>query len=381
MMKNMKKAIVPAFLLLIVIGAALILILKNNQLPAGATESPKPINEAEAYLLSLNRDNGAAGYDLRDKNFSKVPLEVLADVNFDSLTLWPDSSKLPQGFSPEGWLQSAKTHGSGLDRLHEAGITGKGVSIAVFDKPINERHMEFSGRLVYILTDNPGDFEKLHFHGISCASIIGGNSCGVAPEVTLYYFACPDNGQNFQNYCRAMDKLIEFNQTLPEDQKIRLVSISDGLYPESAIWPEWNIALEKAKKEGIDVNYSNGLEKWKLAYGGCPPYADREDPDSYIPDSLIRKGRIPKNITFIPSCFRTTAANEGNEVYRYWASGGFSWAIAYVSGLSALAYQVNPEITYDEIVALLCSTPIQSKESYDLVDPEAFIEAVRQYKP
>ncbi|MBP7175128.1 MAG: peptidase [Thermoclostridium sp.] len=376
-----KKVLFPVLIVLsVLIIAVIIFCLLIRNLNGSSDKMPTGRNEAETYLLSLDTFNGAAGLDLSTRDFSDVSLEVLAQVLYDSKTLWPDASKLPKGFSPEVWLTTAKAHGAGLDNLHQAGITGKGISIAIFDKPINENHKEFSDRLVYIKTDCVGRFDVLHFHGISCASVIAGSTCGVAPEVNLFYFAVPDSTENFSNYCKAMDELIEFNRMLPQDQKIRLVSISDGLTEEGSQWEKWQTALNKAEQEGIAVNYSNELIKWDIAYGGCPPYNDINNPKNFIPEHYVKGMRIPKNLTFTPSSYRTTAANEGDDAYRYWPEGGFSWSIAYVSGLSALAYQVNPDITYEEIVDLLCETKLSDKDSFGLINPEAFIEAVKVHK-
>lgn len=80
---------------------------------------------------------------------------------------------------------------------------------------------------------------------------------------------------------------------------------------------------------------------------------------------------------FIPSNFRTTAKNDRDDAYIYWSGGGFSWAIAYASGLSALAYQVNPKINYDEILELLVDTKTVNKNGTSIINPKKFIEAVK----
>lgn len=377
-----KRARITAIVIIIILlcaGASMIYLSAKQQPDMNQSIATDTKSEIELVFGRLDPIRGLSGMDIRGKNLSKLSIDELAGLSFDTNTIWPDKSVLPGSFSPEDWLNASKDPGLGLSDLHSGGITGKGVSIAVFDKPINSSHMEFSDRLFYKTTDIPGDFETLHFHGISCASIIGGNTCGVAPEVKIYYFAVPDNGRNFTNYCTAMDELIALNKTLPANDKIRLVSISDGLYEDGIQWDKWSVALEKAKAEGIEVNYSNSLGNKKFAWGGCPPYKDKNNPDNYVNNKNFAKG-LSLSFALIPADYRTTAENEGNNAYSYWGESGFSWAIAYTTGLSALAYQVNPDITYDEILKLLYETKTINENGIGVINPESFIEAVGKVK-
>jgi serine protease AprX len=350
----------------------------TTQASEDATDEEKLAGEREAVFGNIDENKGVSGMDLKDKDLSKASFEMLSGVNFDSNTVWPGKANLPASFSPAKWLDACKDPGLGMEELHKQGITGKGVSVAVFDKPIKSTHAEYGKRLVYTPVGILGDF---HFHGQACASVIAGKTCGVAPKAKLYYFAVPDNGENFDNYCKAMDELIALNKTLPKNGKIRLVSISDGLIEEGTRWENWNAALSKAKAAGIAVNYSNSLGSGnRFAEGGCPPYKDKSDPDNYVCRYKEAKNRPGGPAVIIPGDYRTTAENESNDTYRYYYQGGFSWTIAYVSGLSALAYQVDSQITYDEILNLLYDTATINANGYAVANPAGFIEAVKNKK-
>ncbi len=369
----------PGFMLLVLVLAFLTatLTIAGGYLDDWEGQPPSGAEKLAALLPGLDETNGVSGLDLRALDLAAVPLDVLANTCYDTRTLWPEATALPDGFTPQSWLEDAKSGGAALDALHRAGITGEGVSIAIIDKPMLAGHDEFAGSMTYRETDMPGDFRRLHFHGISCASLIAGRSCGVAPGASLYYFAVPDNGQNAANYCRAMDELIAFNRTLPDGKKIRLASISDAIGEDA--WERWRKVLEQANREGIAVNYSNGLDaQWQIAYGGCPPNGDSGNADDYVPEMLAKGARIPKSITLIPSGYRTTAANEGDTVYRFWPTGGFSWAIAYMSGLCALAWQIDPDIAYDDIIDRLCETKAYNRYGYGFIDPEAFFNSIEK---
>jgi hypothetical protein len=342
--------------------------------------SPRPVpaaNQAEAALLGYDRFNGVCGLDLSAMDLSKVSINVLSEIVFNTETLWPPRERMPEGFDPQAFLESRAYQPFGMDALRSRGVTGAGVAVAVIDKPIDGDHPEFSGRMRYIEVAGAATPNGRHFHGISCASIIGGRTCGLAPEACLYYFAVPDNGRNQENYLAAMDMLLELNRSLPDGGKIRIVSISDTIMHSPATG-KLRLAIDAAEKEGIDVNYADYLNKRTIAFGGLEPSKDRDDPDSYVLSRMLRRTGSLTSALYLPSDRRATADNSGG--YRYWPMGGFSWAIAYVTGLSALAYQVDPEIRLPEIVELLFETKRVNDAGLGVVDPQRFIEAVRRQK-
>jgi hypothetical protein len=251
------------------------------------------------------------------------------------------------------------------------------VAVAVIDKPIEGGHPEFAGRMSYIEVAGAATPNGRHFHGISCASIIGGKTCGVAPGTSLYYFAVPDNGRNQENYLAAMNMLLDLNRSLPAGGKIRIVSISDTIMHSPATG-KLRLAIEAAESEGMDVNYADFLNRRTIVFGGPEPSKDRDDPDSYVLSRMLERTGSLSSALYLPSDRRTTADNSGG--YRYWPMGGFSWSIAYVSGLSALAYQVDPGIRLPRIVELLFETKRANGAGLGVVDPQRFIEAVRRQK-
>jgi hypothetical protein len=64
----------------------------------------------------------------------------------------------------------------------------------------------------------------------------------------------------------------------------------------------------------------------------------------------------------IPCDYRTMASNEGSEEYMYNGKGGMSWAVPFLSGLFALAFQVNPNLAKEEIADAINTTASVSKK-------------------
>ncbi len=72
------------------------------------------------------------------------------------------------------------------------------------------------------------------------------------------------------------------------------------------------------------------------------------------------------------------AQNRENEAYVYWGDGGFSWAIPYFTGLAALAWGLDENLTIEEIYALIRETKSTTSKGRYLVNPTAFIERVKR---
>ncbi len=63
-------------------------------------------------------------------------------------------------------------------------------------------------------------------------------------------------------------------------------------------------------------------------------------------------------------------------MYTYWVEGGMSWAVPYLAGLAALAFQIDPETPPAQIVELWTATATRTSAG-PVVNPPKFIEAVR----
>jgi subtilisin family serine protease len=314
--------------------------------------------------------------DASQKDLSRVSIEGISNISFDEITKWPEESKLPKGFNPNTWFNVGKDPGLNLCKIHEKGITGKGISVAVIDKPIRSTHNEFKDKMTYTIIDNTNEANP-HFHGLACASILAGRTCGVAKEAKLYYFSTPDVGEDRHiGYIDAINKIIEMNKSLSKEEKIRIVSISDGIGEKDKNYSKWQETIKKANSEGLTVVYSNLLGQKNFTWGGCDPSKDRNNPSNYKISNYLRDANIDKSKIIVPGDFRTTASNDGDNSYVYWGEGGFSWAIPYVTGLAALAWQVDPNLTFDQIIDKLIETKTTTAEGRDIIDPEKFISSI-----
>lgn len=305
--------------------------------------------------------------DLRDK------IELINSMTFDTLTEWPSEDKLPEGFNPAKLLREAKNPGLGIRSLHEKGIDGSGVGIAIIDQPLLLGHEEYTSRLIrYDATGLDGFSSQMH--GSPVVSIAVGKNIGVAPGASLTYFAVPMWKSDNTSYINALRNIFELNKNLPVKEKIRVVSISTGMFPQYPNFDEWKEVLNHAEKLGILVVT---CDQAILEYG-ILSLIPGEDPDkiqSYKPGKYVSEDDLIR----VPGANKTLASHRGNCVYMYDRKGGMSWGAPYIAGLAALAHQVDPEINPKDIIEYLIKTATKT-EFGPIVNPKEFIKIVKNKK-
>jgi hypothetical protein len=79
----------------------------------------------------------------------------------------------------------------------------------------------------------------------------------------------------------------------------------------------------------------------------------------------------------IPCDYRTMASNAGPNEFMYNGKGGMSWAVPYLTGLFALAFQINPNLTKEEIADTINKTATINSKGLKVVNPRGFIDAIR----
>lgn len=309
------------------------------------------------------------GYDLRDLKIGEDKLDVIKKANFNTGTKWPVA--LPDGFNPGEIIEIGKNPGLKVRELHKQGITGKGVGVAILDQQLLVDHIEYKDRLKFYEEINlSSDDNRAQMHGAAVASIAVGKTVGVAPEADLYYIA-KENGEyigeefimDFTWVAMSIDRILEVNKTLPDDKKIKVISISVGWNNDNKGYKETMEAVKRAKEEGVFVisTVLNLTHGWGLLGVGREWGSDPDDYNSYIPGSwwergFYSSGMYSNRILLVPADGRTTASPAGNEAYVHYPAGAMSWAVPYMAGLYALACQVKPDITPDEFLKATLET-------------------------
>ena len=287
----------------------------------------------------------------------------------------------------------------GADKLWAAGITGKGVGVAVIDSGINGDMPDFknadgSSRITANVIANPGATRPGDDvgHGTHVAGIIAGNSLhrdsadparggyvGIAPEATLVALKTADDAgaSTVLDVISALQFVVDHKDEL----NIRVVNLSvSSDTPSSYLDDPLDAAVEFAWHAGIvvvaaagnrgdaadAVQYAPGNDPYVISVGATDE-VDTVDPgDDTIaafssrgvtqdgvakPDVLAPGARIVAPLA-AGSAFQTLcpACVVGGQYLRI---GGTSMASPVVAGAAALLLQARPDLNPDQVKALL----------------------------
>ena len=351
-------------------------------------ENPFDVEENEEIDL---RSCNLSKYDLSD-----LPEEDLARLNFDDKTIWP--KKMPAWLDIKKINQIGKTPGLHLRDLHNQGITGKGVNMAIIDQALSP-HQEYNENLVFYK-----NLDKLakegSMHGVAVASIAVGKNVGVAPGANLYYISA--NFSDFRDYsnkkapfnantyAESIEYLLELNKTLPKEEKISIIAMSRGFSSDDIGRERFLKVLEKAKKQNIIVFSTNNV--CTVSREGF--YANPDNISFYnVPAGWFDEEGFGFYSTTdrvcVPSDYRITSSPNGNSDYVAYYRGDYSWAVPYLAGIATLAKQVNPKITQKEFeeIARKTAQRVQVKgksgNTYPVskfINPQALIQEVKSRK-
>jgi hypothetical protein len=340
--------------------------------------------------------------DLRSYDLSQLDLReagtALTHASFDDRTIWPASERMPVDFDRPRIVELGKNPGLGVRSLHAQGITGRGVGVAIIDNPLLVDHQEYADRLRLYEEYNVPAGTPAHMHGPAVASIAVGRTVGVAPEADLYYIGRwamdlvagidREPPLNFEYDAKAVERILQINEGLPPEHKIRVISMSIGWSPNQKGHREVTAAVQKAKAAGMLVICSSVEEIHGFKFHGLGRnlQADPNDLASYRPARWGTQMYASHDRLLVPMDERTTAGPTGGDEYAFYGEGGWSWAIPYIAGMYALAAQVDPKVTPERFWALAMKTGRTVRVSeggkpFDLgpiLAPALLIEALRR---
>jgi len=302
--------------------------------------------------------------------------KLLKAMTFDSRTVWPEPGLLPRDFEPNRRLEEGKNPGLGVRSLHQEGINGSGVGMAIVDMPMPDlrTHVEYTYRLKSYREIGDVD-DDAGIHGARLCSIAVGQTCGVAPGASLNYYGVSVKRPDNRASATAIEKILELNRNWPPSEKVRVISIS-RVFLQKGHYDQWRAAADKAKKNGILIVTCYKQDFMPYSTLKRKVGKDLDDPDCYS----YAFGGDGSDRIYVPISNRSTASHRGKEVYTFDPDGDPNWAVPYLAGLAALAFQVHPGISPDEIMKLWQETATRTKLG-PVVNPKGFIEAVKRLKP
>ena len=268
------------------------------------------------------------------------------------------------------FFESSKNNHEALNYLYirdawDAGYTGKGVKIAVLDVGFHE-NVEFAYIDKWNLMDGDDTlpFPESQTHGNLVASVIFSrfdsekytaqsaveyDTTGVAPDAELFAFAT-------SNTSGGTDVTVADGIRLAVERGINIVHISQGRLDTAP--PIVQSAVDYAYENNVLVVFAGGnnsnfgpdnLASTALSGKAIGVGNLRLDVTEPFKSSNLAGGKIFPYF-FAPSS--GTYVSKGSD-YLSTLDAGTSTSSPYITGIAALLYQKNPNITVDEVIELL----------------------------
>ena len=350
-------------------------------------------------------------FDFRCSDFSGMDLKDCEDLDFadfDTKTIWPTRDKLLENFDPQAILENGKNPVLGIRDLHRQGVNGKNVGVAILDQMLLSSHEEYKDKLklyeeiaVSRIKGSDGSDElnsPPEMHAPAVASIAVGKNCGVAPEADLYQIGS-SVGVGFSNQAkvavRAIDRILEINRTLPNEKKIRVISISQGFGTYINDYSEFKAKVREAKERGVfaittsvSEDHDFNMDIKGLSRSEDPDqssnyrFGDTWDEENYAKDGYFNRATL-----LVPMGNRTFASYMGNNEYQHDYDGGYSWMIPWLASCYALCCQVNPDITPELFMQVAFDTgdilndtsenTLADKNNAKIINPQRLIERLK----
>ena len=300
----------------------------NNDLPV----IPNVITEEwlkDALQNQIFHTWGFSFADLSQVKFDEnISEDALKRVAFSTDTVFPKNSVLQINdkmfeIDPE------------IRLLHENGITGDGINVAVIDYGFKIIHNELKDNLVSYI--NFGKTQN-HFHGTVVSSKFIGKKIGIAPGAKLYFYESRFVNQ-IEEVIKSLEDIYEKNKN---GESIRIVSISASLHRQSEKFDE---IVERLKTQNCYVIDSTLFGKDFTCINQdsiTGEYYYSKWQEEHV-DGFKKKIAIASGGKMIP-------LNNTKDGYVYCGESSYSWCIPMFSGLFALALQINPDLTLDEFV-------------------------------
>ena len=268
-----------------------------------------------------------------------------------------------------------------LKSIHDQGITGKGVTIAVLDGAVNTNIPELKGaniqdRMPCIKDSAPENMA----HGTTVAQILVSPEFGVAPDATLYTYTLPLHGDASNCTLSGWTGEAVNDTPLLIEQAINdgadIITISSN-FDDDSIDLRW--AMARALAEGVIV----------VAFKGT---ATTENPD----DALARWRGICGIGATMPNGTLTEYTNWGNGLLttalgtvltrdvstgRVEEADGTSFATPIIAGFLALGRQhFDEDVSPEQMLQALAATGKSGRgwnkyTGYGPVDPIAFLRS------
>ncbi|MBS2034632.1 S8 family serine peptidase [bacterium] len=283
--------------------------------------------------------------------------------------------------APKGWFKPAQApveqagNAVGLqtlevDQLHQEGLSGQGVCLAVIDS--GAQHPDLQGRVVAFkdfFNNKEGESYDDFFHGTAVATAAagqGGPVGGVAPKANLAILKVTDENGCVESF--EVKKALAWVRENRERYNIQVVNLSLGLEEGQAKVAQQvkelnDMGVLVCASVGNDGPVQHALDALKgspdlLAVANCDLHGTvSPQDDSLVAHSSRPPADDPNGADVSAPGADIIAGRPGGDYYRF-ADGGSSLAAALTSGVLTLWKEAMPQITMSQVKEALAHTAV-----------------------
>ena len=252
-----------------------------------------------------------------------------------------------------------------LNTVHQKGITGKGVTIAVIDGPVDTSNPALKGANITdksrcTIQDSPEGIR----HGTDMAIILVSPISGVAPDATLYTYQSSSDGTISKGSCESNGERLDttgalINQAVEDGAQI--ISISQSV-PDFSNEVKWAVTNAITKGVIIVNSAGNGASDDNITqlgrYSGVVGVSAINSDGTFASYSSWGDGVVT---AAFGGPYNTFDVNTGEPV----TVQGTSISAPLVAGMLALARQKWPDATTNQILQLLVHTGLNPNHDWN----------------
>ncbi|EDN80621.1 peptidase, S8/S53 family [Schaalia dentiphila ATCC 17982] len=252
-----------------------------------------------------------------------------------------------------------------LDSARQKGYTGKGITIALIDTPVDLSDPELAGANIVDKSRCTLDASPTNStHGNSMAALLVSQKYGVAPDATLYTYQTATDGAASSGSCKQGTQELDtianlINQAIDDGAQIISISLSSTDHDKDLKW-----AITRAVSQGVIIVSSMGnkaadennahLAWWSGVVGVSAIHTD----GTFASYSSWGNGVVTAAIGG-PVTIRSSSSGETT------TTEGTSNATALVSGMLALARQKWPDATTNQILQSLVHSGLNPNHEWN----------------
>ena len=311
---------------------------------------------------SYFRNWGFCFADLKEHEFEdNIDASIIRKVPFSTRTIFPENH-------PFHFNENIFHTFDDVRNLHELGIDGSGVNVAVIDFTFDTVPNELKECLNNFV--NLNDKAEVHFHGTTVSTQFCGKNLGIAPKSKLWFYGTGQGKKNIEDDILALKDIYKQNQ---KGANIKIINISGSSHRDIL---EFEDIYEKLLQQECYIIDSIIFDENFTTIN-----QDSNTKEYYYSDwQILGMGEKElKSKIAIPTGGKMTPLVTTENDYLYCGQSTYSWGIPILSGYFALALQINPNLTYNEFVELAKKTKTE-KEGIQLFNINGIINELNKEK-